>query len=74
MFKRFLNWWLCLGEPKVLHKTKIEFFKKAKEAKIKHASVLWSLVKVLYPTGLTTINLDEIIADCAKENTMKALA
>ena len=52
MFKRFLNWWLCLGEPKVLHKTKIEFFKKTKEAKIKHASVLWSLVKVLYPTNL----------------------
>ena len=62
MLKRFLNWWLCLNEPQLLHKTKIEFFKKAKEANIKHIELLWNLAKSLYPASLADGEIDEIIS------------
>ena len=62
MLTQLRNWWICIGEPEALHKTKIEFFKKAKEAEIKHVSFLWELSKQLFPSSLAIENIDGIIA------------
>ena len=62
MLTQLFNWWLCIGEPKALHKTKIEFFKKAKEAEIKYVSSLWELSKQLFSSSLAIENIDGIIA------------
>ena len=63
MFKRLLNWWLCLGETPMLHETKIKFFEKAKNEKIKHTPILWSLAKMTAPCSLISGDIDSIIAD-----------
>ena len=62
MLTQLFNWWLCLGEPSALHETKIEFFKKAKEAKVKDCKALWALVKMFYPNSLACQDIDQIIA------------
>ncbi len=61
------NWWLCLNEPKALHETKIEFFKKAKAAGVKECVALWEIAKVFYQNSLAIEDLDRIIADAKGE-------
>ncbi len=70
MLKQLLDWWLCFGEPVVLHQTKIEFFKKAKEAKVKHTAHLWDLAKTLYPNTLAIEDIDYIIASATGRHSL----
>lgn len=61
------NWWLCFNEPGALHRTKIEFFRKAKEAKLANCNALWSVAKVFYQDGLIVEDLDKLIASVKGE-------